>query len=121
MAAGFALVAAKSTGLYDRDRVLWHTTVDELSSLISWAAMLVVALVISLQATAQAVPSAGDLLGSLTAVVAIGAVLRVMARTVWRQSTPPERIVVIGTGAVLRAVERKFEIFHDFHGVLVGT
>lgn len=101
--------------------MLWHTTVDELSTLLSWGAILVVVLVVSLQAYGLDVPSARELLGALAALVLLGGGLRVIARTLWRQSTRPERIVLIGSGAVLEAFKRKFEIFRDFHGTVVGT
>jgi exopolysaccharide biosynthesis polyprenyl glycosylphosphotransferase len=116
------IVTAKVYGLYDRDhRSLRHLTVDELPVVLLWVITCVAALALFLEVT-----PAGGLGTSVTAtralVTAIVAALalRSLARYVWRRMTPPERVVIIGSGALGHSIRRKLELFSDIHVSVVG-
>ena len=115
------LVLAKLHGLYDRDhRTLRHLTVDELPSLASWAATGAVATKLLLLPTpAEWVGIAAALLVWGVAV-AVAFTLRSLARAVWRRITPPERTLVLGSGALADATVRKLALFPDIHTRVVA-
>lgn len=115
------LVLAKLNGLYDRDhRVLRHLTVDELPALMVWALA---------GAATMTVLTAGLGIGGMTdarrlwfwlLLIALVAFLRAAARHLWRRLTPRERTLVIGDGALARAVCRKLRLFSDIHADVVA-
>jgi len=110
------LVFAKVAGMYDRDqRSLRHLTVDELPTLFSWSLMGTAALTLLLTVTPAGALSAGAVL-RVWIVASIGGFLfRALARLLWRRITPPERVVIIGEGALAAAARRKLELFPDIH------
>jgi len=121
LVAMVGVAAAKLLGLYDRDhRLLWHTTGEELHRIAMWAAVLTTALVVLLRASGDPVPGAVEMVGFAFAAMTADAGLRGAARSLWRQLTPPERIVILGSGPVEEAVRRKFEIFADLHVELLA-
>jgi exopolysaccharide biosynthesis polyprenyl glycosylphosphotransferase len=110
------LLVAKLLGLYDRDhRALRHLTADELPVIIAWAGTITALLALLLPLT-----PAGPL-GSLNAaehilVAALAALsCRSMARWLWFHRTPPELVGMIGDGAALESLRRKFQLFRDMH------
>jgi exopolysaccharide biosynthesis polyprenyl glycosylphosphotransferase len=110
------LVVAKLSGLYDRDqRTLRHLTTDEVPRLVTFALVGTTATSVLLAFTPAGSPSAGEAVraGIVATVAAI--VLRAGARMVWRSSTPPERAVIIGDGALAHATRRKLDLFPDMH------
>src|SRR3954454_12160379 len=110
------VVVAKLLGLYDRDqRSLRHLTVDELPSIFTWSLTGTASVALLLALTPVGWVSAADVLrvGIVSAVAAL--VFRVVARFVWRRITPPERAVIVGTGAPVAALRRKLELFPDIH------
>src|SRR5205823_1864624 len=42
------------------------------------------------------------------------------ARALWRRVTPPERLVIVGAGALAAAMSRKLELFPDTHATVVA-
>lgn len=121
-AAGTAVVTAKLLGLYDRDhRLLWHTTADELAGIAGWAATVTAALLALLLSVGGTMPEALTVIGFMAAVAVLGVGLRAAARRLWRQVTPPERVLILGSGPVQQAVRRKFELFHHLHLELVAS
>jgi len=119
---GVAPVTAKVLGLYDRDhRLLWHTTADELAGIGAWSATVTAGLVVLLLSAGGPMPQALGLVGFMVAAGALDVAMRSAARRLWRQVTPRERVLIIGSGPVERAVRRKFELFHHLHVELVAS
>jgi len=113
---------AKLQGLYDRDhRSLRHLTADEFPALVTWAAAGTVATIFGLSLTPAGAPSAAGAVRIWVGAVVIVPVLRAAARAAWRRITPPERVVVMGSGRLEQATKRKLELFGDMHLELVGT
>jgi exopolysaccharide biosynthesis polyprenyl glycosylphosphotransferase len=129
VAAAFWLVAllplwlllAKLHGLYDRDhRALRHLTVDELGSIVTWSTVSTAA---ALPLLALSPAGALDLAGTVRlwlTVTALAAVLRGVARVLWRRCTPPASALLVGTGPLERVARRKLELFGDIHVDVVG-
>jgi exopolysaccharide biosynthesis polyprenyl glycosylphosphotransferase len=114
------LVLAKLHGLYDRDhRALRHLTVDEVPGIFIWATTGTTLLVLFLHSVgASGVRASSVVVVWLVAV--LGAVsLRGIVRSVWRRITPPERVMIVGSGPVADATRRKLELFPDVHSHLV--
>jgi exopolysaccharide biosynthesis polyprenyl glycosylphosphotransferase len=110
------VLIAKLAGLYDRDhRVLRHLTVDEAPAIAAWG--LIGAVTASL--LGELTPAEGMSTGELTlaAGIAVGAdlILRVVARASWRETTPPEQVLVVGDGALAEGMRRKIALFGDLH------
>jgi exopolysaccharide biosynthesis polyprenyl glycosylphosphotransferase len=114
------LLLAKLVGLYDRDHeAIRHLTVDEVPTIVAWAAGGTAAVALLLPLTpAGALTATGA--GRMFLVAALSAfVLRGTARWVWRHVTPPERTAVVGEGELADAIERKAELYKDMHLKLV--
>jgi len=116
------VVAAKALGLYDRDhRVLWHTTADELTGIATWSAIVAAGLVVGPGSVGDSIPQGLGIVGFIGVTAALAVGLRSAARHLWRQITPRERVLIVGSGPVEKAVRRKFELFHHMHVELVGS
>jgi exopolysaccharide biosynthesis polyprenyl glycosylphosphotransferase len=115
------IVTAKLAGLYDRDhRTLRHLTIDELPWLIFWA-LAGTALLSLLVAPFPGIALANnDRLLVWAAVLGLGAAFRASTRALWRRTTPPERVLILGEGPLAQAVERKLELFPDIHAEVSG-
>jgi exopolysaccharide biosynthesis polyprenyl glycosylphosphotransferase len=110
------IVTAKLAGLYDRDqRTLRHLTVDELPWIITWALSSTALLTLLLAPFPALAPSSDDRLLVWGTVLALGFLLRAVARGVWRRITPPQRVLIVGEGPLAQAVVRKLELFPDIH------
>ena len=110
------VLGAKLHGLYDRDqRMLRHLTVDELPMILMWAITGTVALSLFLSATPAGSPETAAALRAWVVALAAGALLRALARIVWRKIVPAERALVVGGGALADATRRKLELFPDIH------
>ena len=115
------VLLAKLYGLYDRDhRMVRHLTVDELPSLVSWVltSAAVTSLVLSL--TPSRVPGIDAVARAFLIACGSAALLRGLARGLWRKVTPPERTVIIGDGPLADATRRKLELFRDIHAIVVS-
>ena len=66
-------------------------------------------------------PSTGSLAGIAIVIVALNLALRAAARQLWRHTTPPERIAIIGSGPLERVARRSFDIFSDLHVDVVAS
>lgn len=117
----FWIVIAKFCGMYDNDhRTLRPLSVDELPRVVLWAllgsALLTVANVVL---KAPAFPAAGRIV-LWSSMIAFAVMFRAGARAIWRVTTPPERVVVVGDGELAEAVKRKFHLFPDMHVDLIA-
>jgi exopolysaccharide biosynthesis polyprenyl glycosylphosphotransferase len=109
------ILVAKLHGLYDADhRALRHLTADDFPALIQWATT----------STAMTAGLLGVLGTSVTvrwaltlwaAALVLAPSLRAVARWAWRRTVPPERALIVGSGALERATRRKLELFTDIH------
>ena len=110
------LLLAKLHGLYDQDhRVLRHLTVDELPSLIAWATTGAALFVVIAAGLGEQTVTTWVAV-RLWLTLLLGAVfLRVAARGLWRWIVPPERAILVGSGALETATLRKLELFEDIH------
>jgi exopolysaccharide biosynthesis polyprenyl glycosylphosphotransferase len=114
------LLLAKLHGLYDRDhRALRHLTVDELGSLLTWSTVSTAVAVALLALTPIGAPESAAAIRVWLAVTILAALLRGLARVVWRLTTPPSVALLLGSGPLERATRRKLELFGDIH-VAVG-
>ena len=105
-------LAAKLLGLYDADhRAIRHLTVDEVPTLGAWAVVTTVAVMTVAPGLSPGWASTLVMLGATVAV----ALLRGLARFVWRRLTPPEHTLVVGVGPSADAIARKIELFEDMH------
>jgi exopolysaccharide biosynthesis polyprenyl glycosylphosphotransferase len=114
------IALAKLQGLYDRDhRVLRPLTADEIPNLLTWATSCTAITYALLAALAESRASASSAIVSWLSIGILAPLLRAAARHLWRLSTPPERALIIGEGALARSVRRKLELFPDIHVVPV--
>ena len=110
------IVLAKLQGLYDRDqRALRHLTIDEFPQLVTWALGVTVGVSILLAVVGAESLSFRHAVVFGTLAAASVFTLRVLARWVWRRSTPAERTAIIGTGRSVTEVRRKLQLFGDIH------
>jgi exopolysaccharide biosynthesis polyprenyl glycosylphosphotransferase len=115
------IVVGKLVGLYDRDhRTLRHLTVEELPWLFVWALGGTAILTFLLAPFPSLDLSSGDRLFLWGSVLVLGFVFRGTARIMWRRITLPERILIVGEGALADAVTRKLELFPDIHATVAG-
>ena len=115
------LLLAKLHGLYDRDhRTLRHLTVDELGAILTWSTVSTAVVVPLLALTPADGLDSASAVRLWLAVTVLTAVLRGVARTVWRRTTPPANTLLIGTGPLERATRRKLELFGDMHLAVTG-
>jgi exopolysaccharide biosynthesis polyprenyl glycosylphosphotransferase len=110
------ILVAKLAGLYDADhRAMRHLTVDEAPTIVAWGAIGAVT-----AGLLGGLTPAGTLdLAEITSIAAVAVVadiaLRAAARVVWRASSPPERVLIIGAGGLAHAMRRKLALFTDLH------
>jgi exopolysaccharide biosynthesis polyprenyl glycosylphosphotransferase len=110
------IVFAKLYGLYDRDHTaLRHLTVDELPSLFFWALTATAGTALLLRATPAGGVSFIQGVRFCFATAAAAFLLRALARFTWRRMTLPERVFILGDGALANATRRKLELFPDIH------
>ena len=116
------LVLAKLHGLYDRDEsVLHHLTVDEVPSIAAWAATGTAGLVVVLSLSPAPIPRLSAIMVAAIIAGVAGVLLRSGARVLWRATTLPEGVLVIGSGALARATRRKVSLFPHMHVRVVGS
>ena len=116
------VLLAKLQGLYDSDhRHIRHLTSDELPGIVIWSTLGMVLLSGWFKLTGAAVPHAGALIRAGAALIVLAAALRAVTRHLWRALTPAERVVLVGSGALAKGVQRKLELLDDLHMVVVAT
>ena len=110
------LILAKLHGHYDRDeQVLHHLTADELPAIAAWAVTGTAGLVAVLTLSPAPMPDLAAILLATAIAVVAGAGLRAGARALWRATTLPEGVLIVGTGRLADATRRKFDLFPDMH------
>jgi exopolysaccharide biosynthesis polyprenyl glycosylphosphotransferase len=115
------IVVAKISGLYDRDhRTLRHLTVDELPWIIVWAFGSTAFLTLLTAPFPTLDIDSANRLRIWVAAIGLGFLFRATARALWRRVTPPQRVLIVGDGALAEAVVRKLELFPDIHAVIAG-
>ena len=115
------LLLAGLHGLYGRDhRALRHLTVDEVPTICVWALGGTAATAVVLLATPVGSLRVVVALQLWAIVVASAVTLRALSRFLWRLLTPPERVLVVGSGTIAEAAKRKLELFRDIHADLAG-
>jgi len=116
------ILVAKLLGLYDRDELaLRHLTVDEIPSLALWAMLAAAGLSLCLEVTPGGRLSPPSALAvAISAAVSIF-LLRGAARWLWRATTPPERVAILGNDGAADAFARKLVLFPDVHAAIVAV
>jgi exopolysaccharide biosynthesis polyprenyl glycosylphosphotransferase len=121
LSAPIWIVLAKVIGLYDRDhRTLRHLTVEELPWIIVWALSGTAVLTLLLAPFPGLDFTSRDRLFVWGSALVLGFTLRGAARAAWRRVTQPERLLIVGEGALADAVMRKLELFPDIHAEISG-
>jgi exopolysaccharide biosynthesis polyprenyl glycosylphosphotransferase len=121
LSAPIWIVVGKLVGLYDRDhRTLRHLTVEELPWIFVWALGGTAILTFLLAPFPSLDLGSDDRMLVWGSVLVLGFVFRGTARIVWRRITLPERILIVGEGALADAVTRKLELFPDIHATVAG-
>jgi lipopolysaccharide/colanic/teichoic acid biosynthesis glycosyltransferase len=110
------VLIAKLAGLYDADhRSMRHLTVDEAPAICAWGVVGAVAVSLLGELTPAGDLSTRDLVLVAVVTAVFDFALRVAARTAWRASSPPERVLVVGSGPLAVAMRRKIMLFSDLH------
>jgi len=114
------IFVAKVDNLYDRDpRRIRHSTLDELPELLATAAITIAAAwAITGMLDAHLTSSVMVVIGTVAFFVAI--LLRSLVRWLYRQVTPPERTLVVGSGPKARLVSNRLIVQGGDHLDLVG-
>jgi exopolysaccharide biosynthesis polyprenyl glycosylphosphotransferase len=121
LSAPIWIVVGKLVGLYDRDhRTLRHLTVEELPWIFVWALGGTAVLTFLLAPFPSLDLSSDDRLLVWGSALVLGFTFRGTARIVWRRSTQPERILIVGEGPLADAVARKLDLFPDIHATISG-
>ena len=103
LSAPIWIVTAKLAGLYDRDhRTLRHLTVDELPWLVVWTLSSTALLTMLLAPFPALDLSSGDRLLVWGTLLGLGFLFRAFFRGLWRRITPPQRVLIVGEGRLLR-------------------
>ena len=110
------VLVAKLAGLYDADhRAMRHLTVDEAPAICAWGVVGTVAVSLLGDLTPAGALDTKDLALVILAAVAADVALRVTARAIWRATTPPERVLIVGGGSLAQSMRRKIMLFRDLH------
>ncbi len=116
------ILVAKLQGLYDRDdETLRHLTVDEIPLLVLWALVGTAGLTLFLELTPAGRPSSSAVVIAVTTAALSVFLLRAAARWLWRATTSPELVTIIGTDSAADAFRRKLELFPDVHAMIVAV
>ena len=104
----FVILAAKLGGLYDRDdRVLDHSTINELPRLLNVATIFALLVWLGRHYVVVGSPTTADLLTMWVLLTASLIVARVIARRISGLLSPVERCMVIGRPGVFERIELK--------------
>jgi lipopolysaccharide/colanic/teichoic acid biosynthesis glycosyltransferase len=110
------LLVAKLAGLYDADhRIMRHLTVDEAPAIVGWGVIGAVAVGLLGGLTPAGALGIGELVAVAGVAIALDIALRAAARALWRATTPPERVMIVGSGSLAHAMRRKLTLFRDLH------
>src|SRR5262245_33500865 len=110
------ILLAKLAGLYDLDhRSLRHLTVDEAPAIVAWGVLGMVMVDLGGALTPAGGLSTGEFVLGSGVAIAAAILLRGCARAAWRWTTPPEQALVVGSGSLAQAMQRKIALFDDLH------
>ncbi len=110
------IVTAKLVGLYDQDQAtVRHLTVDELPRIVVWAVASTAFWTLVTAPFAFLALDGNDRLIVWTSAIGFGFLFRATGRAIWRRTTPPERMLIVGDGPLADAVVRKLDLFPDIH------
>src|SRR5829696_8899315 len=110
------VLVAKLAGLYDADhRVIRHLTVDEASTIAAWGLIGAALVGLLVELTPAEAPDLREVAVIAAIAIAADLVMRVIARAGWRATTPRERAMIVGNGALAHAMRRKLALFSDLH------
>ncbi|HVF77402.1 MAG TPA: exopolysaccharide biosynthesis polyprenyl glycosylphosphotransferase [Solirubrobacteraceae bacterium] len=121
-AAVGSTILGKALRLYDRDhRVLRHGIADEMPNLLAWAATIAVAAAAGGPLLGGPALTGTDVAWFFAALLGAAITLRGCSRVLWREITPPERVLIVGSGPLAAAARRKLDLFSDLHLEVVGV
>ena len=110
------LVVAKMEGLYDADHPkIWHLTVDEAPAIFHWVTLSVAGTLFFIRALPDETLTVESAVALYVAALVSAFALRAAARAIWRRRVPPERALVLGSGALADAVARKLALEPGHH------
>ena len=110
------LVVAKMEGLYDADHPkIWHLTVDEAQPIFHWVTLSVAGTLFFIRALPDETLTVESAVALYVTALVSAFVLRAAARAIWRWRVPPERALVLGSGALADAVARKLALEPGHH------
>ena len=110
------LVVAKMEGLYDADHPkIWHLTVDEAPAIFHWVTLSVAGTLFFIRALPDETLTVESAIALYVAALVSAFALRAAARMIWRRRVPPERALVLGSGALADAVARKLALEPGHH------
>ena len=108
--------------MYDRDhRTLRHLTADEVPSILLWVVTGTTATIVLVpELSGQPLPP-GRMVEPFLIAFVTAVCFRCAARALWRHTVPPDRTLILGDGASVRAARRKLELFREIHAQPVAT
>ncbi len=110
------LVVAKMEGLYDADHPkIWHLTVDEAQPIFHWVTLSVAGTLFFIRALPDETLTVESAVALYVTALVSAFALRAAARAIWRRRVPPERALVLGSGALADAVARKLALEPGHH------
>jgi exopolysaccharide biosynthesis polyprenyl glycosylphosphotransferase len=110
------ILVAKLAGLYDSDhRAMRHLTVDEAPAIVAWGVIATGIVGLLGELTPAGGMDTNELAIAASVAIGLDIALRVAARAIWRASTPPDQVLVVGDGALGHAMRRKLALFSDLH------
>jgi exopolysaccharide biosynthesis polyprenyl glycosylphosphotransferase len=110
------ILVAKLEELYDADHPkIWHLTLDEAQGIFHWVTLSVAATLFFIRALPDVTLTVDSAIALYVTALGAAFVLRASARAIWRRTVPPERALVLGSGALADAVARKLALEPGHH------
>jgi exopolysaccharide biosynthesis polyprenyl glycosylphosphotransferase len=110
------ILVAKLEELYDADHPkIWHLTLDEAQGIFHWVTLSVAATLFFIRALPDVTLTVDSAIALYVTALGAAFVLRASARAIWRRMVPPERALVLGSGALADAVARKLALEPGHH------
>jgi exopolysaccharide biosynthesis polyprenyl glycosylphosphotransferase len=114
-------VVGKAHGLYDADHArIRHLTTDELPRLSHVSVISMAATLLLLSFTGRHIPAVVAVTVWAT-LLALTVLLRTVARVTWRRAVPRERALLLGTGTLAEAFNRKLALEPAHHVDVVAN
>jgi exopolysaccharide biosynthesis polyprenyl glycosylphosphotransferase len=110
------ILVAKLEELYDADHPkIWHLTLDEAQGIFHWVTLSVAATLFFIRALPDVTVTVESAVALYVTALGAAFVLRASARAIWRRTVPPERALVLGSGALADAMARKLALEPGHH------